>query len=219
MSGSRVVPFPMSSPVPMHTTWPMPAGGFPAGCCPPGGMDALLQCYCDIQAAKNFIGAIVLDLMKTDPAFAEAMVQAFADTGAALPLTGVTNGVAAQPGQVGEFVEFEKNVSFPVTQGFTQNVSMGVLEPGDWLAWAFVGQSVASNGMSYTLNPVPAGFSNNLSQQIAGTVTGLATVLDAPPVQALISVPSLINFSLTTNGDATGPAGTASVYFNALRVR
>lgn len=209
MSASQVVSFPM----PMSSS-------FPAGCCPPGGMDALMQCYCDIQAAKNFIGKIVLDLMQTDPAFATAMVQAIADSGAALPLVGVTNGTPAQPGQVGEFINIYVTAPYPVTANYAQAVTMGVLQPGDWdcAAYAYVDQAVT--GMAYELSPAPPGVSNPMPGEFIVPAATVAGVVVTPLAQMLIAVPTLINFRVITNLGAAGPsAGNVTIVFMARRAR
>ena len=105
----QVVPFPLP--------WATPGPGgqlpwLPPGCCPPGGMDALMKCYCDIQAAMAFISKIMIDLINNDPAVAQAMIAAIEKSGSTLPLVGVTNGSDAQPGQVGEWVHLVQTASY-----------------------------------------------------------------------------------------------------------
>lgn len=223
MSGtarSNIVPM-----MPQGQMMPMPQGqmmsSFSAGCCPPGGdMSALLQCYCDVQAATAFISKVVTDLAANDPAFQKALVDGIAASGSNLPLIGVTNGSQAQPGQVGEYVEIE--VSVPYTAATqTQTVTMGILQPGDWDVWQFCSFTTYVTGAQFNLAPVPAGFSHILfgASEASGSGT-VGIVVVSAAAQASISVPTLVVFSLTTNGTSAGPAaGTANMFFCARRRR
>lgn len=216
---SNVVPF-AAPPMPSQM-WSGWGGGAPPGCCPScgGGMGNLMQCYCDVQAAQAFICQMMINCVQTNPAVTAAIIAAIEASGSSLPLLGVTNGSAAQPGQVGEFINLSTAVSFPVTASYAQPVTLGVLQPGDWNCWAYLGQSVLTTGSYMTLNPVPAGFSNVLAQELAGPGLAEATVLVAPACEALISVPTLIAFTLTTNTGGAGTAGNATLFFSARRCR
>lgn len=226
MSGSRanIVPMPRTgtpAPVPqmppMTAPWPM--SSYPAGCCPPGGMDALLQCYCDVQAATAFISKVVQDLAANDPAFQQALVDAIATSGSNIPLIGVTNGADAQPGQVGEWIDYGLAVSYTAATQ-SQPVTMGTLPPGDWDIWASCNLEPGNTGGSFILNPVPAGFTALGLQTIgAAAVTGQNISVVSAVERALTSVPSLINFTLTTNMGGSGSAGAAGIYFTARRRR
>lgn len=221
MSGARgtnVVPMNQAAApasYPAQLPFPYPGmGGFPAGCCPPGGMDALMQCYCDIQAAKNFIGKIVLDLMQTDPAFAQAMVDAIAASGAALPITGVTNGSDAQPGQVGEWVQMEP--TFPLATGANSGLAtIGTLGPGDWDCWMFGFSSAGFTSFTFTQAATPTQFSSGMSAWSNDAGTTNATI-SSTVVRCTTSVPVLIatNWDITTTG-----AGTLWLIFSARRMR
>lgn len=202
--GSSVVPFPSS----------MWGGSFPPGCCPPGGMDSLMKCYCDIQAATQFITAIMIDAINNNPAVAEAIIAAIQKSGSNLPLIGVTNGADAQPGQVGEWVMMTQYPSYPAGSN-TQAVTMGVLQPGDWDCWARGDTATPQNSAALTLNPMPAGFVPEMTFGI--NTTGEWDTIVVPPVRALISVPTLINFSLTTVPNSA--AGQATIVFIARRRR
>lgn len=211
MSGSNVVP------------WPMPSG-FPAGCCPPGGdMNALLQCYCDIQAATAFISKIVTDLAANDPAFQKALVDGIAASGSNLPLIGVTNGADAQPGQVGENIQIVvPPVSFPATGRVAFPVSIGVLQPGDWDYWMTAETDIAVSNLQYILSPFPAGFSDPLSSIITNIGSEPEIVIVVSTIgRALISVPTLVVANVTTNNvGAGGPGpGNVNLKFTARRRR
>lgn len=203
----------------MSTTWPMPS--FPAGCCPPGGTDALMQCYCDIQAATAFISKIVTDLAATDPAFQQALVDAMAASGSALPLIGVTDGSNPQPGQVGEFVDFEVPFNVPVTPQLNIPITMGVLQPGDWDCWANAATNVWVSSMEIIQIPTPPGFSHGIAAMAAvpeGTTEQIT--VNAAAVRASISVPTLIVISVSTNNVGNGAsAGQGAVGFYARRRR
>lgn len=224
-TGTNVVPMPTApapAPAPMHGTWPPSGGwgGFPAGCCPPGGMDALLQCYCDIQAATAFISKVVQDLAANDPAFQQSLVDAIAASGSNIPLIGVTNGADAQPGQVGEWVQFIQNVTY-TSAALSTTLTMGVLQPGDWDCWLYATDfSGFYNDVNYTLNPLPAGFVGNINAgnvQQSGTVASVS--IPSTTVRALTTVPSLIAVQLLINQIATGGGGTMDMVFRARRVR
>lgn len=224
MSGRNIVPMPRPAPqaapqMPMPNPMMWSGGGMPAGCCPPGGMDALLQCYCDVQAATAFISKVVIDLATNDPAFQKALVDAIAASGSNIPLLGVTNGTPAQPGQVGEYVQILQVAPYPATQGHVQSVTMGILQPGDWLAWCSMGTNALTTGVYMELNPQPVGFTGTFANELAGVGMGAATALIGPPCQALISVPTLVVLQITTNLGGPGTASTAAIFFNALRVR
>lgn len=217
---SNVVPMPTNGapptapvPWPQPGVWPMPNAM--AGCCPPSN---LMQCYCDIQNATAFICAVMVDCINTNPAVAQAMIDAIQKSGSNLPLLGVTNGTPAQPGQVGEFIRMFQQAPYVAT-GTQTTVTMGVLQPGDWLVWSLMGTSTLVTGTFMVLNPIPVGFADSLVQELAGTAMGAATALVGGPTQALISVPTLVAIQINVNTGGSGAAGTANVFFNALRVR
>ena len=204
---------------PSGTVIPFPLPWGQTGCCPPGGLDALMKCYCDIQQASAFIGQIMLDQINNNPAIIAAIIAGIENSGSSLPTVGVTNGAAAQPGQVGEFVAFSQSVAYPTT---SQNVpvTMGVLPPGDWDIWAFGNTSTLVSDFAFVLNPVPAGVSNDLETLIVPFTAAEALELVSTTAQALISVPTLFVFQVGTNGVGAGSsAGTATITFNARRRR
>ena len=73
--GTSTPPPPATIPAGQVIPFPLPWGsGTPPwlqqapGCCPPGGMDALMKCYMDIQAASCFIAQIMIDQINNNPA-------------------------------------------------------------------------------------------------------------------------------------------------------
>ena len=217
--GTNVVPMPAQAPTAAPMMWSgYPPGGFPAGCCPPGGMDALLQCYCDVQSATAFISKVVQDLAANDPAFQQSLVDAIVASGSNIPLIGVTNGADAQPGQVGQWVQ--TNTTFPfLGASQTQSVTVGVLQPGDWDMWCSINFSVAIVDVGIALNPVPVGVVGNMATVVYANSTPQSTTLEAVPTRALLSVPTLIVFQVITNNTGTGGAGSGILTFSARRMR
>lgn len=219
MSGARsnIVPMPQVAAMP---TPQMFSGGFPAGCCPPGGdMNALLQCYCDIQSATAFIKAVVTNLAETDPEFQQTLANAVLASGAALPLIGVTNGTPAQAGQVGEFVQFTNTINIAGTGSQERTVfTAGVLQPGDWDLEMFVQPLIGMTLVSVTLDPQPVGLSNTIwvGFSIAGATAEGVGALPGPYARGLFSVPTLLPVLSIM---AASTAGTALFTLNARRRR
>lgn len=218
-----LVPAPASVPTvwppsnPSGTVIPFPLPWGQSGCCPPGGMDALMKCYCDLQQASAFIGQVMLDQINNNPAITEAIIAAIEKSGSTLPTIGVTNGSDAQPGQVGEWVDMVNPVPFPTAQQ-TIPVTMGVLQPGDWTCYGFAIPTTEVTSVQFLLNPVPAGFDSNMQAQAIST--NEVSSLSAPVCRALISVPTLVVFQLTTNvGSPGSAAGTMYLTFAARRAR
>lgn len=221
-TGSNVVPMPhaqaASNPAQVPMPFPMWGGGgsLPwgqTGCCPPGGMDALLKCYCDVQAATAFICSVMVQCVQNNPAVVQAIIAAIEASGSSLPLIGVTNGSNAQPGQVGEYIEFTQTVAVPAGDS-TQSISMGVLQPGDWECQIFVDVGSTVSWTSIQMGQISTpGFSYPL---FFGQNQGLATVL-SPNLRGSISVPTLMAFTLTLVGATS--AGQVVPVFNAWRMR
>ena len=152
----QVVPFPA----------PYWGGGgqppwLPPGCCPPGGMDALMKCYMDVQAASCFIAQVMIDQINNNPAVTSAIIAAIEKSGSSVPLIGVTDGSNAQPGQVGEWFFFTQAVSFPATINTQQSISAGILSAGDWDTWMLASiQASMSCSSQYNLPAIMVGRGN-----------------------------------------------------------
>lgn len=168
----------------------------------------LNQNYEDAKQARVFFKRILADLLQDDPALlASAQAQ-----------IGVTDGSDAQPGMVGEFVMFTKsNIPIPAAY-LVQQVTLGVLQPGDWDCWAHMTFSSFVADGRLALNPVPAGFSE--SMYTGDTSNFEEFSLTTPAVRGLISQPVLINFQVTSNLVSSAPADTeAYLVFQARRRR
>ena len=225
---SNVVPMPhaaapaqASAPMPMPSMWGG-GGSLPwgPGCCPPGGMDALMKCYCDVQAATAFICSVMVQCVQTNPAVVQAIITAIENSGSSLPLLGVTNGSQAQPGQVGEFIQFSSVNTVNIPSGGSQvfNLPMGVLQPGDWEIQAYIAVQALVSLVSFGLAPEPAGFSSDCGGSLALSPLGEWQYVVGKPTQGLISVPTLLAFGITLDGQAS-TTGTMEFYVTARRAR
>lgn len=182
----------------------------PMPCPPPDcfGMSQLERCYDEVKRAQAFLTQMLKDIIACDPSIL---------TG--LGIAGVTNGSEAQPGMVGEWIQFAQTVAYPVTANTSQSVSLGALPAGDWDVWAWAEFTSSMTGALFSLAPQPAGFSGNLPALVE-TVAGDLAFLLSPVQRALTSVPSLIALTLVTNANGAGPAaGNCTLTFSARRMR
>lgn len=200
---------------PSGTVIPFPLPWGQTGCCPPGGLDALMKCYCDIQQASAFIGQIMLDQINNNPAIIAAIIAGIEKSGSNLPLLGVTNGSEAQPGQVGEFIKYEVTIAFP-TGSASQPITMGVLPPGDWDVWSYANVDEGLTSIGWNTNPTPAGFADQLLAGLGITGTEWLAMVVSNTTQATTSVPSLIAFTVLSTASTAGALG---IVFCARRRR
>jgi len=139
-----------------------------------------------------------------------------------VPLIGVTNGSDAQPGQVGEFHQFNVNGSYTAAPQ-TQMISVATLQPGDWTVQAFCNFTGTTGGVFFSIpnSNYPAGLANNMSGFLAdpGTISNIQCI--GVPSRALISVPTLFAFEIDTNTTNSGSAaaGTFAFFMVARRAR
>lgn len=185
-----------------------PTGVWPP--CPPGpgmsGLFRLEECWRDVKAAKEALKRIIADIIAEDPTIV-----------AGVGVAGVTDGSWAQPGQVGEVVQFITPVSYGEgTQ--TQNVSAGILPPGDWDLYASAGFSTVLLGAQFVLNPVPAGFDFALNAASQASLNE-GIVLVSQLGLAHTSAPSLLAYAVTTNVAAGTGAGTMTLFTVGRRRR
>jgi hypothetical protein len=185
------------------------------------------QCYNQVQWLTNLLTEIVTDIITTDTAVQQAIVDAIVATGSNVPLIGVTNGSDAQPGQVGEYVQFSNTgITYPAATSNTQVVSLGILQPGDWDCLLYFGTYNFTGGIQLQLSSTPAGFSTDMY----GVSISIGTSDDpnswggqvfGQPARALISVPSLVAVQLSSNvtNDAAGSSTGGYMLFRARRQR
>lgn len=189
---------------------------FPAGC-NPADMTALIQCQQDLANATDLLSKLMIDLINNDPDVAQAMIQAITKSGAALPLLGVTNGTAAQPPQVGEYVHLSGTLAYTSSVA-SALLSLGVLPAGDWDCWLWATFTTATAGAQYQLNPLPAGFAANpAASSYSATWPGNA-ILSSMTVRALTSQDDLV-VADTSVVATSGQSGTMTVNFAARRRR
>jgi len=220
---SNVVPMPTNWPGPMFTpkSWPQSPSCF-------SELASLNACYDSIQMMEQILAKVMTDLVTNNVAVQQAIVEAIAKSGSNVPLIGVTNGSAAQPGQVGEFVQWSGTGTIPVTQGASQSLSTLVLQPGDWdmESSAIIMGDFTTFG--YYLNPIPPGASGN-----GETVTSMGISVPSPPaipsgwesvtaprIEINITAPTLLVFTINTNfSGATTAAGSFNFNLTCRRMR
>lgn len=206
------VTVPASSVIPFPTAW----GGAQAlaGCCGGSGLEALNKCYWEVQQAMQFLSAIMVDLMNNDPGVQAAMIAGITKSGLPLPTTGVTNGTAATPGQVGETVILTAP-ALPYSAVYsTQNVSLGILQPGDWMLSMWLDTfTTAVTVATGVIIPLPAGFT---PVTLGGQGPLQGTTVVSRPGQANISVATSVSAQVGVQGSA---AGSCNLNLFALRVR
>lgn len=189
-----------------------PLTGVYPSCPPPPIVDcmgSLAQCYADVKAAQAFLEQMLIDIINCNPDI----------IGRGTPIVGVTDGSNAQPGMVGEIITLTGVFPYNATQ--TQGpLSLGSLPAGDWDCWTYGYPSAWATDFEFALNPVPAGFENNLWGK---TTVQTPTVWIVPVVgiqgRASTTQPSLIAFTCTANANGPGDAGTMAITFNARRRR
>ena len=179
-------------------------------------MGNLNECYWQIKQAMSFLSAMMVDLLNNDPNVQAAVAAAIAKAGP-LAIQGITTGVAATPGTVGE--TFQNTVAgLPYGATYTSQVAaLGILPAGDWILWVSINTATTPltvvTGSWGGTNPVgfgPMSLAGGLPTQ--GTVGSVVS----NPCQALISTPTLMNALIGVQGTA---AGTCSATVFALRVR
>jgi len=211
MSGN---PSPPSNVVP----WPQPP--WPSSAVPPGCFSELArlnQCYNEVQMMEMILSKVVCDLATNNAAFQQCLVNAIAKSGSNVPLIGVTNGADAQPGQVGEYVQFVSTLPIPIGATNQAPLQSGVLQPGDWDVYAWMQTNGSGTDVAFYLNPIPAGFANQASGSDWGSTTGSGGgIIIGSMCRALISVPTLMVFAVDFTSAITQ---TATLTVEARRRR
>jgi hypothetical protein len=121
----------------------------------------LNQCYDDIQQMKIILTKVMTDLIKNDPDITQSILDAIQQSGTSTPILGVTDGSAAQPGQVGELVFYDLSGSWsgavPNIQASNTMISVGPLPPGDWDVSFYMNVPDLIEGAACFFNPMPQG--------------------------------------------------------------
>jgi hypothetical protein len=212
---SNVVPMPTNWPGPMFNpagrSWPQPPSCF-------SELAALNACYDSVQMMEQILSKVITDLVQTNTAVQQAIVEAIAASGSNVPLIGVTNGSDAQPGQVGQWQETDQTGA--ITGALAQTVTTSITLPaGDWDLWGLLTSSTIVTDAQFRVpQPLPAGMSGDLYSYIA--VPGGAEIsVPSTTVRVLTAVPVLIPFTLIFNTISAGTAGTYEFATKARRVR
>lgn len=185
--------------------------------CPPAScVDQVEACYDMSQQLYALVKKVLADVIANEPGLLTPM--------------GVTDGSDVQPGQVGEFIQLEQSFAIPTTWNFQALVSLGELPAGDWDCQVSVTAGGALvGGLNYYLDPMPAGFSNNMGTEL-GMYVSLAEAAmmqggtNGTSARALTSTGSAIYFFvqlnyLGGNGVINPQAGTGYITFTARRRR
>lgn len=179
--------------------WPRPPDFFSA-------LYWLNAAYDDVTATKAFLRKLIADMFADDPTMIPGM-----------GVAGVTDGSAAQPGQVGEFVVLAQTLTALAAQNQQpQTHVLGTLPPGDWNVWATFVSSALVNQVNYWLNPAPAGLNPAFLQGVFETAGLTIVYVPTNQTQLTSAQPSLIAFSVMTNVPADTPY---TLYFMARRMR
>jgi hypothetical protein len=198
---------------PAGQSWSQPSSWWPPNC-PPGpgvppdcgcGFGGLMQCWQDIAQFQQFLQCM---LSQMGP----------------YPVQGVTDGSAALPGNIGEYMDFTVTQSVTLVASVSQivNFNMGVLSPGDWDVMAFLTPSLELNVVTYVLSPQPTGFSTNMAASQATTAGPMQpeiwATLASARARASITVPTLIVFAVNL-GSQVASTGNVSMNVTARRMR
>lgn len=183
----------------------------------PGDLDALIQCYADVNAAMDFLSRLIIDLINNNPAVAEAIIQAIEKSGSALPLLGTTNGTPSVPPQVGQYVQLSATLDYTATTAHAL-LNLGILPPGDWDCWLWATVTSVITGAIILLNPLPAGFAANPATSIWSGVAPPNAPIFSMTVEALTTLDQPI-VADTQVAATSGQSGTMTVYFAARRRR
>lgn len=180
---------------------------------------AIIQAIITQLAKPNNLGPLFISLLQTDPSVVTAIITALNAQNAYMPLAGVTTGVDATAGNVGQWVLMSQAVSYTAAAQ-SQTVTLGQLLAGDWDYWIYGLSSTLLNDVTLQLTSLPAGFTSNLWTQEVGTTGEMATDIVTTTGRALISAASNVQVTLETNQLAAGTAaGTFTLSFMARRRR
>ena len=194
----------------MPPIWPPqhPPGCGCGSCCQPqppscwSEIAKLEACFASTEAFNKFLADAINRLIE------QGLINPLPATG---PILGVTDGIAAGPGIVGEFLRAEVSGTgtAPATVPYTTVISPIILPPGDWDVDAFMILASWSSATLFSLSPMPAGASGPMetlistgSPAIQGPETGIVSMA-GPRERVLASAPTLLAYSIYMRSDAT----------------
>lgn len=216
--------WPSPPPPPGSNVWP--EGGYPP-CppsfppCPPPGCGSSIakaeSCYNQTQQLNSFLTQVVGDLLTSNPSLIADALEANPDVLAEIiasspvsgPILGVTNGSVAQPGQVGEVAGLAATGSTPAATPPAPtviNLSVGVLQPGDWMLFGFVNldESAAATG-TYIFAQLLNGGTNLAAISFGYAPPGEGTIgfnAGLPAAHLSVAVPTLLTGLIQVAGQA-----------------
>jgi hypothetical protein len=141
------------------------------------------------------------------------------------PMKGVTDGSAAAPGNIGEYMTQSANMAYAANPAKTQQIlSVAVIPPGDWNLTATLAVSTVIGEAYFDLPTIPTGVENDMfGLAVVNTaVSSDQTVrVNGQPARGSFTVPTLLPFSVTVDqSTATGLlAGMATMSVSARRMR
>lgn len=142
------------------------------------------------------------------------------------PIRGVTNGQAAAPGNVGEWIQRGVGGTLTISTNsyLVTTVTPITLPPGDWDIDAKLDLSVLFTGAQFLLNPTIPGMSSNMFT--AGFLPGVVHQITMGSIVSLRSqllsanAATILQFDITTSNYTTGSVtGNYTFTVNARRVR
>lgn len=170
---------------------PCPPQWQPDDCGCGDGWGNIQQCWNEIEQLKLLLSEVISSM-------------------GPIPLTGVTDGSNAKPGEVGEFFHAEANVAYGAYPAVTNTtVSVTVVPPGDWDLWASFNTQGGVGLILVNLAPAPSGISNQMiGFGTFGTVGAMSyegAVLINMSARGNFTVPTLLPFSVhIDNSQDTG---------------
>lgn len=135
------------------------------------------------------------------------------------PIAGVTDGSAARPGEVGEYVMGTSAVNVVIDPAeHTYLAQPLVLSPGDWdIQASFYAPGLNAEAIAVHLEPLPTGVSGGLDGNIQVSTGSMHARVTTPRTQALVSVPTLLPFSLAVRNATNTSAATLTVTGRRMR--
>lgn len=207
-----------------HPSHPIYPGEDPGGSYGPSGGCGSHECGCGSSYCgpgsgfcwycfKTMMVKEIACLLKTDPELQAILAE---------PKQGITTGAWPLPGQVGEVLQGSATVNVPaIGAGVNWQSSCAplVLSAGNWLLLSYAYWSNLYEGIYFWLNPIPPGVNNDMAGGLfspSGNIEATTTV--GAPAVACVTVPTLLPFGVSINGQTGGSAaGEFILAITALR--
>lgn len=140
------------------------------------------------------------------------------------PIIGVTDGSNAAAGQVGEFISAESSFPYTAYPNITNaNLSVIIIQPGDWDLWASLQVSTAIGGALFYLSPIPTGILSTMASAsvLSGMSISEVVSVTSSVARGNFTVPTLMAFYVSVDQatSSTLTAGTATLIVSGRRRR